>query len=342
MSRMQKYLLGGLLCLLLCLGGYLLYQEHRLKAPDYSLTMAQTAVTKHDWLGANEHMDLDALYAQVFDEVVVPSLQKRNNGVISAVARDILQRMRGGFVDTMVAYTKSLIEAKDKKAVAPPSHVFARRFLELSHLQYCSLGEIGETTENGDTATVKVTLNNSLLAKSFPVALALKKTPNDTWKVVKIDNLPQLLNAMQKAQDEKLVVLNQPLQAKINQEIAIVSSSLEIKTKESSRLTTALFYYPVVNFRAEKTIGSFMGQLQVLDKNGKVLYGQKYVETGPFSPKAQQPFALQWSLNPGQAAEKALIDTKGEGLTVKENILGVIFTDGTSVKLLESLPEINK
>ena len=79
-----------------------------------------------------------------------------------------------------------------------------------------------------------------------------------------------------------------------------------------------------------------------LDKNGKVLYGQKYVETGPFSPKAQQPFALQWSLNPGQAAEKALIDTKGEGLTVKENILGVIFTDGTSVKLLESLPEINK
>ena len=36
------------------------------------------------------------------------------------------------------------------------------------------------------------------------------------------------------------------------------------------------------------------------------------------------------------------IETKGEGLTIKENILGVIFTDGTSIKLLESLPDANK
>src|SRR5574344_289347 len=105
MSRTQKYLLSGLLCLLLCLGGYLLYQRQQLKAPATSLTMTQTAVTNHDWLGANEHMDLEALYAQAFDEIVVPSLQKRNNGVISAVARDILHRMRGIFVDTMVDYT---------------------------------------------------------------------------------------------------------------------------------------------------------------------------------------------------------------------------------------------
>jgi len=342
MSRTQKYLLSGLLCLLLCLGGYLLYQEHQLKAPVNSLTMTQTAVTKHDWLGANEHMDLEALYAQAFDEVVVPSLQKRNNGVISDVARDILHRMRGVFVDTMVSYTKALIEAKDRKTVAPPTHVFARRFLELSHLQYCSLSSVGETTENGDIATVKGTIQNSQLNKTFPVALSLKKLPDGTWKFYKIDNLSALLVAMEKAQDEKLVGLNQPLQDKLKQEIAITASTFALKTRERPWQAVALIYQPTFQFVSEKAISSFMGQIQILDKTGKVLYNQKYIETGPFPPGAQQAFVLQWTLNPTQPKEKALIETKGEGLTSKENILGVIFTDGTSVKLLEALPDIDK
>ncbi len=342
MSRTQKYLLSGLLCLLLCLGGYLLYQRQQLKAPATSLTMTQTAVTNHDWLGANEHMDLEALYAQAFDEIVVPSLQKRNNGVISAVARDILHRMRGIFVDTMVDYTKTLIEAKDRKKVAPPTHVFAKRFLELTHLQYCSLISIEDTTENDDIATVKGTIQNSLLNKTFPVALSLKKLPNGTWKFYKIDNLEALLVAMEKAQDEKLVVLNQPLQAKIKQEIAITGSSYALKTREQPWQAVALIYQPTFQFLSEKAISSFMGQIQVLDKIGKVLYTQKYIETGPFTPQAKQAFVLRWTLNPTQPKEKALIETKGEGLTIKENILGVIFTDGTSVKLLESLPDANK
>jgi hypothetical protein len=339
MSRTQKYLLGFVLLLVLCLGGYVLYSKHKTQTPLYSVQMAQTAVAKSNWQDANKHLDLDALYAQVFDEVVVPSLQARNNGVISDVARDILSRMRGGFVTTMLTYTKSLVESKDKNAVTPPAHVFVRRFLDLSHLPYCSLSALHDTAIDGDTATVGGKLSNSLLSKDFPIEISLKKLPDGTWKVFKVNNLTQLLSAMEKAQGERLATLNQPLQEKVNQQISLVSSTFELKTTETPWPSAVFLYHPTFTFLAEKTVGSFMGQIQILDSSGKVLYNQKYIETGPFEPGTKQPFAMQWTLNPGQPKEKALIDTQGKNLTIKENILGVIFTDGTSVKLLETLPD---
>lgn len=340
MNKNAKIIIALVLGVLLALGGYYYHQQQKLRSPEYSLGLLQTATAKHNWLKANERMDLDALYVQAFDEVITPQLVQLQNGIANDVVKDVLGRMRDNFVKAMVSYSKYALEANDVSKIAPPEQIFARRFIDTTHLPYCYISKIHSSTIKGKTATVTAALTNKLLAQEFPFSVTMEQLPDNTWKVIKVNKLPELITAMEQAQEEKLVVVNEPIRKKIEQELTIKPSTFALTTRTEPWKATAFTYTPTFNFVSHQSITRFMGQVEVLDKNGKVLYGQKYIEEGPFASGSKQQIRFSWTLNPFQGKEKALMELQTKELNIRERILSVTFADNSTLQILDTLPHI--
>lgn len=338
MTKNQKVILGVLVAIVLALGGYLFYQNQKLKSPEYSMELLRTAAVKHNWLEVNERMDLDALYVQAFDEVIAPSLGQSSGSAVSDVMQGVLGRMRNNFVKSMLSYSKYALESTDPNTVAPPEQIFARRFVDITHLPHCYLKSVNSSQVKDDKAMVQGTLVNKLLGEEFPVSVEMTKLPDNTWKLVKINKLPELISAMDIAQKKKLVDINKPITEELNKQLTLKSSTFDLVKRQKPWVSTRFTYTPTFSISGTKAVQRFMGEVEVLGQDNKVLYAQKYIKEGPWPQGSTQTFTLNWTLNPFQAKEKVLIDLTKADLTIRETILSITFTDGSTLQTLDTLP----
>jgi len=338
MKAYKKYGIALAVVLFLTAAAYFMFLQHQKKTPEYTLTLLQTAFARHDWPTVNKHFAADSFFGAAFDEVVAPTMHQSKDGFVNDFLAEVLQNVRKGFITALTDYTKAATLAQDKATIEAPQQMFARKFIGVMDFTHTSWQKTAHTKILNHTATTEVTLHNTLLAKNFVVQLTMQQLPDGTWQIVKMNNAPEFLNMLKEAQEAKLEELNKPLAAKIAKEITFAKNSFELTTRVKPWLSTVLHYKPTLKFATTLPIKEFVGQVQVLDKDGKVLFTQKYIEKGPFAPGSKQSYTFSWTLNPFVAEEKALIDTAGNKLSLKESIVKISYENGTSLELLEKIP----
>lgn len=340
MKNRWKYLIALLLVLLIAAGVYFFFSANNKKSPEYSLTLLQTAINSNDWDAVEKRMDMNTFYGQVFDDVIAPTMRPTNDGFANDFFAGILQNVKTTFISSMTEYTKEFV-TKDSAGKTPalPEQVFARKFIGIINLKNATYKKCSNVKIQGSTSTVDVTINDKTLSKDFLIQVSMKKLPDDTWQLVKILNVTDLLSNIKKAQAEKLVALNKPLSEEIANQIGISKGKFDIKTRANPWQSTAFIYNPLVTFKSDTQIASFIGQVQILGKNDDPLFTQKYIVNGPFPIGAKQDYSFSWTLNPFVPGEKALIEANKNDLKLKETILGIKFIDGKNLQILEQIPE---
>jgi len=342
MRNRWKYLIALLLILIITAGVYFFFSANNKKSPEYSVTLLQTAITSHDWEAVQKRVDMNTFYGQIFDDVIAPTMRPTGDGFATEFLAGILQNVKTTFIFSMTEYTKAFI-TKDSSDKTPtlPDQVFARKFIGVINLKTITYKKCGNVKIHGDMSTLDVTITDKTLDKDFLIQVSMKKLPDETWQVVKILNVTELLSTIKKAQTEKLVALNKPLSEEINSQISINKGTFDIKTRNGSWQSTAFIYKPLVTFKSDEQIAEFIGQIQVIGKNNDALFTQKYIINGPFPIGAKQDYSFSWTLNPFIPGEKALIEANKNDLKLKETIVGVKFVSGRSLQLLEQMPDAN-
>jgi hypothetical protein len=342
MKNRWKYLIALLLVLIIAAGVYFFFSANNKKSPEYSLTLLQTAITSHDWAAVQKRMDMNTFYGQVFDDVIAPTMRPTNYGFANEFFSGILQNVKTTFVSSMTEYTKEFI-TKDSTDKTPPlpEQAFASKFIGIINLKNATYKKCSNVKIQGDTSTADITITDKTLGKDFLIQVSMKKLPDETWQLVKVLNITDLLSNIKKAQAEKLVALNKPLSEEIASQISISKGDFDIKTRQSPWQSTAFIYKPLVTFKSDEQITAFIGQVQVLGKNNDALFTQKYIVTGPFPIGAKQDYSFSWTLNPFVPGEKALIEANKNDLKIKETILGVKLENGKNLQILEQMPESN-
>jgi len=342
MKNRWKYLIALVLVLIIAAGVYFFFSANNKKSPEYSLTLLQTAINSHDWDAVQKRMDMNTFYGQVFDDVIAPTMRPANDGFANDFFSGILQNVKTTFVSSMTEYTKAFV-TKDSTDKTPtlPEQIFARKFIGIINFKNVTYKKFSNVKIQGNTSTVDITITDITLSKDFLIQVSMKKLPDETWQLVKILNVTDLLSNIKKAQAEKLVALNKPLSEEIANQISISKGKFDIKTRTSPWQSTAFIYNPLVTFKSDAQIAAFIGQVQVLGKNDDPLFTQKYIVTGPFPIGAKQDYSFSWTLNPFVPGEKALIEANKNNLKLKETILGIKFEDGKNLQILEQIPEDN-
>lgn len=339
MKTRWKYLTAFLLVLFIAAGVYFFFSANNKKSPEYSLMLLQTSMASHDLVTFQKHIDMQTFYGNIFNDAIAPTILQPSGSFANQFLDEIVQNIRATFVDSMTAYTKELVNKNSQdQTIALPEQIFARKFISLADFSNMKYKKFSNTKIKGNIATVDITVTNKLLDKDFLLKVNMKKLEDGTWQLLKITNIPEFLSALKNAETEKLVALNKPIAHEIAKEIAISTSSFEIKTRNSNGLTTAFIYRPTIIFKSADKITEFIGKVQVIGKNNTPLFTQKYIVHGPFPIGAKQDYAFSWTLNPFIPGDKVLIEANTDSLKLENTIISVKFENGKHLQILEQMP----
>lgn len=340
MKSLWKYIVALCVVLVIAGGGYFYWQTQQKKTPAYSLGLINTAMQKHNWAAFQKHFDSKKVYGRAFDDVIAPTLQQANDSTVNAFLAGIMTNIKTNFVDTLTAHTKDYVSGSTTASQTnQPEQVFTKRFTDLLDLNNLSFKKVANSKITDATATIDVTVYDKRLDKEFTLQLLMDRQADATWTVVGINNLPPFLNEIKEAQAVKLIELNKPLAAKIKTDIEVTDANYDLKSRKEPWVSTAFIYSPTISFKSKAQITSFVGQVQVLNEDKKVLYTQKYIVPGPFPSGTTKTYSFSWPLNPFIYGEKLLASLNKSQITTKSSIIRVHFEDGQELNLLEELPQ---
>lgn len=340
-TRVKLILIIAIIVIITAVCGALFYFSGQKKSPEYSLDLINNAIKMHDYTTFSQHIDLDEFYAAAFDDVIAPTLNQQGNANMNEFLISIMDTVKNSFVRSMSEQTKSYVESGSLETTSRlPESILAKKFIELIDFRYASFKKITKTTIEGNIAYVDLLIHQTQLNEDFALQLKMRKLDDSTWAITRINNIQDFLANVAKHKNAKLEELNAPLAKQISTQALLTNEHHALNTASRSGLTSSAFtYQATAEFLTDKQINSLRGQMDVYNKNNEKIYSQKFVTNGPFPAHSKQEIKLSWPLNPYIPNNKLLIDTSDFSLKVKGTIIGITFTDGSTVELLENLPD---
>ena len=320
--------------------GIFFYFSSQKKSPEHSLNIINTAIKQHDFATFERHVDLENFYSNAFDDVIAPSLKQPSDVGANDFLASIMASVKQSFVGAMIDKTRNYIESGslDMESQAP-DQVLVKKFTELIDFRNVEFKKVDNVIIEGNIAYADVAIHHISLDENFTLKLKLRQLEDQTWSVVNINNMQDFLGEITKKKNEKLSELNKPLINKINEYIEISNNKSELKTVNRFGLTSYAFSYTnTIDFKSDKQIAEFAGQIDVYDQDKDLIFSQKFINAGPFPVKSKQNFNFSWPLNPYVPSEKALIHTTISKLDVQAKIIYVKFTDDSELRILTAMP----
>jgi hypothetical protein len=333
----------------------LFYFCYWVKTPAYSLNLVRTAIEKHDLAQFERHVDLQSVYDRGFDSLMQAEL-KRNGESDNALLLGLVTNVKAGIVDTLVTTTKKYVEtgkfskqdgqdngAKSAKNMGIVPKVNAQRI---------AFKDIRNTEKDGKVAVVTLEIHDTQVDKDFDINVNMRELEDGTWQVVELSNLAEFTEAYDKAVQEKLAELNQPVSQQIDAAIHVNGLKATL-ARENGFIPTAYLQYSLSYTLpdADKKIASLAGTAIIKDQDGNIISKKKYsIDAISKSYVASdytrtKEFTYQWtskdSLNPFISNEKKIIDNGLGNDTISFIVTSVTFTDGTKLELLKALPQGN-
>ncbi len=306
----------------------------RVDTPAYSIhqiSSIRNGMIRED---VTTYVDEAAFYGDLFEELVRPDLSEKHHPSSSQLMLQARQSLRTRFITDMIAARGAAFEKKERPAL----HPLADHFIASADFFQWELYSIDSIQEEKDRAEAALTMHHKDLADRLPVRVILKKTDRGTWKVVGLANPRKFYEAAREAVQKRLEVLNEPLAKEIAEAAVLSAPAFSITRRRQPYASCYFLYTPTLRSLSGQVITQMIGQVQVHNREGQLLFSQKFIEAGPLRPGQSRQLRISWPLNEENPEERKLLAADPSTLTLTSSLLRLRFADGSVIQLLESLP----
>lgn len=342
MNDNQKKIGIGIVVAILCaVAFYFLYWT---KTPVYSLNIIREAIEKHDVDTFERHVDLDTLFDKGFDDVLVATDRiEGKNSLEDPLVAGMVQMLKKPAVAALKARTldavKGEFDEEGKERKNGSGDKFADNLEKEAGVNQAVFKDASVVSKEGNEAIVALKFYNKQLDKDFTVKLKMAKLEDGTWKVKQMTNLVDFLVEADKAVKAKLAELNKPIREDLEKAVKVSDVELDLENDGNPFFASHwLEYYMSVTNETDKDIADLYIKNSVVGADGTVRRAKvlKYNQGLPAHETTR--LIYEDSLNHFIADEKQMMDHP-EGLTLKAEIVGIKYTDGSKIEILQKLPD---
>lgn len=352
-NKKVKIAIGALV--IAVVAAVLFYFCYWVKTPAYSLNLVRTAIEKHDLVQFEKHVDLQSVYDRGFDSLIQAELKKSGESD-NALLVGLVTNVKAGIVETLVSTTKAYVEtgkfSKQEGQDKGSKVTNDTGIVPKVNAQRITFKAVRNTEKDGKVAVVTLTIHDTQVGKDFDIRVNMRELDDGTWQIVELSNLAEFAENYDKAVQDKLAELNQPISQQIDESIHVNGITATV-IKQNGFVTTASLQYSLAYTlpNADKKIASLTGNAIIKNHDGDIVSKNSYsIDAISQSYAASdytntKEFTYQWtskkSLNPFISNEKKIINNGLGDDAVSFVITSVTFTDGTKLELLKTLPQSN-
>lgn len=316
--------------------GVLFYFLYWTKTPAYSLQLIRTSIEKHDLVTFEKHVDIDTLMSHGFDDFLKSQVKNEDD---LKMAQNFAAMIKPGFVDALKNALKEYVQtgaSDDKKEGKETPATAVKNKTKLDSLQYKSSSTI---SKEGKNAVVEILFHDPQLSKDFALKLRMTELEDRTWRLVQLENLADFIIQREKAQEEKLAELNQPIAKELASYIETEKPSIQVVSLDSWGINKAAQIAIPMTFPQEKKIVQLYGKIDIF--NGNVLLATKsFHATGSTYAGKKIVSQSNISLNPFIGGDSAIIKAPPQDLSATFTLMGLQFEDGSVIEFLNELPPL--
>ncbi len=345
MDKKKWIALTLVVVLLLGLGGYYYYRH----TPTYSLRLIETAVREHDWATFDRHVDVKGMTEGAFDDFLAYEMKndKTMDDSAKTMALGFAQMFKPVIVGAVETGVRTYVETgafqdEDKDATKGKQDAgkqAADEILKNADANRLTFQGIKSTEKDGKTAIVILGVHDGEYDSDFEVKLRLNQLDDGTWRIMKLDNLPELIEAVKEAEKKKLAELNEPIRAEMDAAVKLGAVKATVQGKGS--FSQNLVLSADLTLGGDKAVKSFSGTLSMTAPDGSERTSS-YTYTVKAGAAATAPITIRKDLNPFIPFENGILKQKAEGYQFALSVDAVEYTDGTKTQLLKAIPKESK
>ncbi len=307
--------------------------------PIHSLRAAREALEKHDLATFKKYVDTDKIIEVAAEEIL--TAQINDTLAPTAYSMDEIQNRYENFLKP--DFINSARTALDEyistgKIIFPDNPGDAQKFFIKSGLTSCEIKSFTMPHLVGNVMTSSVIFYNAQMKFSFEVVLELEPAEEINWRVVNARGFEDYYNGYCRALKIKLNSLNLPISRKMDETFKVKSFTLKGSDGDEYGFSKTLDITLKADVYSEKPLEKVVGNIVLLGKDGKENFTPFAIDMID-AAQGIQTFDVTKTLNPFIRADS---DAMKHGLRKKDiriEINEIIFMDGTSLKLLDRLPE---
>ena len=308
------------------------------KLPANSIKIIRESVDANNFGTFKKLVDIDAVLDTAAEEIATAYLNDSTNSMTYSTLE--MQNRYAALREDFLAATK--VAVKDYVAQGqinfPAELTPAQQWLKDSGVDSCAIKNYSKPVINEGVARTKITFYNVDLRFEFELEVALKKITESTWQVVSAKGFDKFFRELKRAQEERLKDLNAPVQAEIEEFVALKSFDASVEEGDEYGFSKTLKLTVNADIFADKPIEKIGGRVIIDGRDDKS-------ESTPFEvyefseEDGAQIFIVNKTLNP---FVKVDADVMRHGLKKRDihiEVTEIIFSDGTSLKKLDELPK---
>ena len=307
--------------------------------PLHSLRVAREAIEKHDLATFKKYVDTDAIIEVAAREIL--TAQINSEIAPTAYSMDAIQAR----YETQLKpdFMKSARAALDEyiltgKVIFPDELSDAQKFLKCSGVASCEIRDFGKPNLVGDVMISSVIFYNTQMKFSFELELELEPAAEINWRITNARGFADYYNAYRSALRRKLDSLNAPIGRQMDEIFKVKSFSVKSSEGDEYGFSKTLNIAIKADVYSEKPLLKVVGNIIIVGKDGKENFTPFMIDMIDHA-QGIQTFEVAKTLNPFIRADS---DAMKHGLRKKDihiEVTEIIFIDGTSLKLLDHLPE---
>ena len=299
--------------------------------------VARQAVEARDLETFKKYVDTDALIEQAAEEIL--SLHINATLAPTAYSMDDLQnrydQLKPDFVKSAQAAMEEYISTG--RVIFPNNLSDAQKFLKDSGAASCEIKSISKPQKDGKDRIVTVIFYNPVMKFNFELELEIEPVDENNWRVVDAKGFESYYNSYRRALRRKLDSLNAPIGRKMDDIFKVKSFMIKNSGGDEYGFSQTLDISIKADVKSDKPIAQVVGKI-ILGKDDRESFAPFTIDMSN-AAQGLQTFNVTKTLNPFVRADS---DAMKHGLKKKDihvEVTEIIFADGTSLKLLDRLPD---
>ncbi len=320
------------------------YFLYWIKTPVYSLGIIRDSIEKHDVATFEKHVDLDTLYNKGFDDALIAYGRLEGHDILSnPFAMGFIQMVKPTVISELKAKTLESVKGEDtaeqKKSMSSDMEIMAKNMKKKSGISNSTFKDASVISKENNVAIVAVKIHNEQLEKDFNLNVKMTKLDDGTWKVKELTNLVDFMMAVDKATKEKIAELNKPIREKMQSTLAVNDTEMKLGVEKAFIPYYWIDCKATLKNTGDKEITGFVAEYFVKDKDDRVVkkvmqpYGMKAIPSN-----GEITVERKINISKYNEDDKKIISSP-DTYHISAEITSITFKDGTSLHMLNRLPE---
>ena len=340
-----KLALGIVAALLVVVLVWIVLPLSNQSGPANAVETVWQAVKKHDLETFKKNVDTDAFVKSVIEQVIAyEEINNADGANVNNFRQLMSQGMIGAFRNDLAAtYSVQMSELVESGNLEQRKEGLLWRLWQQTGAKPEYFKDYEVLDQNDSNALLTLNFERADLGGAVLSLNLLLEYNRETaaWQVTGVPNLANFLFTISTRQKEMLAELNDPIQKRLNDTVAVLDVQKAAGVSEDVKTPTSngVLWHVAYRNNSSRNISSFKAEIVIKDANGQYLGTLNIADTDGLASGQTAERAWPMPLNPNNTADAEILAASARVLKAEIAINEVVFKNGDRLALFTELPE---